>query len=211
MSKNQKALSSFARMRDDEFLTQAKIINRCLTGNEYYESPEPGLAVLMGATDDYEVALAESRKKGNPFDTAIKKQARQKLEEVLFDLAFYVNKIAQGDLPTLLSSGFPVSSTQTTYFSPDIIRGMVLSDGRQPGQLRLDFEKQERVLVYEYRYTYEKDSNGELVWNNEVFKTSSSRGNILAVEEGKRYYVQVRAVNIKGISLWSEAVSLMAR
>lgn len=211
MSKNQRALSGFKRMKDDEILTQAKIINRALSENEYYEEPSPELVNLTSTTEDYETKLADARKKGSPFETALKNQAREKLETVLFDLAFYVNKTADGDLPILLSSGFPVSSVPRTLFSPDVVKGVELSDGRQPGQLRLDFQNQESTLVYEYRFTKEKDASGVLLWDGIIYKTSSSRSNIIPVEEGFRYFVQVRAINTKGIGVWSEAISLMAR
>src|SRR5690625_6255637 len=97
------------------------------------------------------------------------------MERILGELAFYVNKISQGNLPMMLSSGFEVSKYRANVLSPDVVRGLILTDGRNSGQMVLAFDKLENTRLYEYRYTKEKGPDGELVWNGEVYSTTSSR------------------------------------
>lgn len=82
-----------------------------------------------------------------------------------------------------------------------------LSDGRQSTQARLDFAAQRKVLMYEYQYRQE----GETEWG-ERFATSSSRFNIIApLVVATRYEVRVRAVNTQGVGDWSDTASILVR
>lgn len=133
------------------------------------------------------------------------------MESTLKQLAFHVSTVADGSLQMLLSSGFEVSSYPRSADVPGVISGIFLRDGRQSGQMRLDFNRQPMTLLYEYRYAHEQDEEGNHLWG-EPITTSSSRQNILApVTPFKRYFVQVRAINGYGKSDWSEPVSHITR
>lgn len=211
MKRIPKALNGFKRMSDEHFSTLASTIYNAMDSNPYFDAPSPELEDVKTAMDAYDEKLAMARRKGSPYDTAVKNEARQELEKILAELAFYVNKVAEGNLPKLLSSGFQVSSDPRTQHIPVRVEGVKLSDGRQSGQLVLRFEMQENVRLYEYCYAFERDEEREHVWS-EILKTTSSSGNLIAPTiPGKYYYVRVRAINTQGIGEWSEPVSMMAR
>lgn len=211
MNRKPKALSGFKNIKDDEFSTLAKTVLEAMMDNVFFDEPTPELKVLDDAIKDYVEKLAMARRKGNPFDTAIKNESKEKLVVIMTELAFYVNRVSDGNLPVLLSSGFQVSSHFKTIFEPAVVEGVKLMDGRQSGQIRLDFANQSNVRIYEYRYAPDKEGNDDFDWSI-VYKTTSSRGNVLSpLTPGHRYYVQVRAVNTKGVGEWSEPVSMMAR
>jgi len=206
-----RALTGFTRMKDDELVVQTTTIIQAMTGNEYFETPLPALTDVDAALEDFQTKLADARKKGSPFETSLKNYSKEALVEVLKSLAFYVNSIAKGLLHVLLSSGFPVSAVPVGGKVPLTPQLLKLRDGRQSGQIRLDFNKVEEARLYEYRYTSEKNIEGDFVWGD-TFITSSSVSNIIApVEPGKTYYVQVRAINGLGVGDWSDPVSLIAR
>lgn len=127
--------------------------------------------------------------------------------EALQKLGYYVNFIANGHLPTILNSGFPVNAATALITIPSSARQIKLSDRRQMRQVRLDFRKQKQVLVYEYMYR----KNGDGKWSDRLI-TTSSRGNIIApLETAFWYEIKVRAVNTKGAGNWSDTVRWLVR
>ncbi len=94
---------------------------------------------------------------------------------------------------------------------PDVVQHIDLRDGRQSGQMRIDFRAQRNVLLYEYRYTHILDAAGNPVWEEPLTTSSSKRVLLEQLEPLQRYYVQVRAVNTYGKSTWSDPVSFVVR
>lgn len=211
MNIKQQALGGFRRERDEAVLLRGKIVVLAMTDNPYFVRPEPNLATLGAAIDDYEYKLARARRPGSPEDTAAKNDARKVAEKMLKRLAFYVTHTADGNLSQLLSSGFEISSPPKKGETPTSVVGITLRDGRQKGQMRLDFDSNPSAQLYEYQVC-RADANGSSgEWGRRYF-TSSSRLNIIApLISYQRYGVRVRAVNGHGCSDWSEMVTHVVR
>lgn len=204
------ALGGFSHVRDHDLLVRSKTIMLAMSSSVYFPDPQPHPGDMETHLQDFQEKLSICRSRGTPQDTAAKNAARLILVEDLRQLAFYVSKTAHGDLQVLLSSGFELSNIPKTRDIPEQVQGVVLSDGKQTGQMRLDFEKQPKVLLYQYRYAV--DEGGKTSEWSEPFATTASRANILApLHLYVRHYVQVRAVNSAGKSEWSEAVSHVTR
>jgi hypothetical protein len=211
MNNKQFALGGFNRVNGDALLVRAMTVLQAMDNNAAFPDPVPALADVTPLMEDFSDKLKLARRKGSPLDTAVKNLSRKALAAALKELAFYVSAKADGALHALLSSGFELSSYPRGGEVPEIIAGVKLQDGKQSGQMRLDFIKQPSALLYEYRYAHEQDEAG--LWNwAAVLRTSTSRNNILApLVLYKRYYVEVRAINGFGASAWSEAVSHVVR
>lgn len=210
MNIKKRALGGFTETKDDILLVRANTVLQAMTGNHYFVQPNPELSVLQQAIENFQEALSVARRKGSPMDTAAKNNSRKSLTTVLQQLAFYVTQTAAGDLHKLLSSGFETNKYPSAGDVPAAVQGVLLRDGKQSGQMRLDFTAQRKVLLYEYRYT-EVAAAEEEDWS-QVFATTSSKNNIMApLTPYERYYVQVRAINGYGKSAWSEAVSHVIR
>ncbi|WP_390881650.1 fibronectin type III domain-containing protein [Sphingobacterium pedocola] len=120
-----------------------------------------------------------------------------------------MNGIADGHLSTLLSSGFPTNAPAVASTVPFVVDNVKATDGRQSGQMRVDFNAQSKVRMYEY--SYRKVQVPEAPWSDRL-TTSSSRNNIIApLEPGQYYEVRVRAVNTKGAGDWSQTATLLVR
>ncbi len=210
MNNKQFALGGFNHVKDDALLVRAMTVLQAMDNNAYFPDPVPALVDVTPLMEDFGDKLKLARRKGNPHDTAVKNLSRKALAAALKELAFYVSAKADGALHALLSSGFELSSYPRGGEVPDIVDGVKLKDGKQSGQMRLDFNKQSSALLYEYRYAQEQDEAGPGDWT--ILRTSTSRNNILApLALYKRYYVEVRAINGFGASGWSEAVSHVVR
>jgi len=210
MALKQQALSGFKRMTDDRIATAVSTIIQAMTGNEHFPDPVPTLDVVQTALDDYSLKLATAAKRGSPEDTALKNESKAALALLMKQLSVYVTTAAGETLSVLLSSGFPVSSYPTIGKPPLVVEDIKLIDGRQSGQLQLLFSSQRNVLLYEYQYTQEKNALGEPLWGD-IYRTSSSRDNLIQAMPFTRCYVRVRSVNRHGESEWSETVSHIGR
>lgn len=207
MAINFKALIGFTRMKDDELMVTATTIIGAMTDNVHFEEPTPALESVQELLDDFSAKLSAARRRGSPEETALKNESRLPLEAALRQLVYYVNGVAEGHLSTLLSSGFPTNSANGSVQVPLKVDGLKLSDGRQSGQVRLDFDKQRNVLMYEYQYRLQ----GEGEWSERLV-TSSSRANIIApLTVAERHEMRVRAVNTQGTGDWSDSASILVR
>lgn len=212
MKRIRKVRAYYGALSDQSFLVLVQTIHSAMLANSYFELPSPSLEVLKQSMLDFAGKLAIARKRGSPVDTAIKDESRVTLDRIVFNLAFYVNNIAKGDLVILLSSGFSLSSQKNRILLPKIVKGLEMQDGRQKKQMVLRFEPQKNIRLYNYRFTDMKEDTGELLWTGEEFTTTSSKGNVIApVKSGVIYYTCVRAVNSVGAGDWSDPLSWMAR
>jgi hypothetical protein len=206
------ALGGFTQTTDNSLLSKGNTVLQAMNNNAHFPEPNPALEVVEALFQDFQAKLAVAQKKGGPEDTAIKNESRRTLVHALKQLAFYVSSLSEGNLEMLLSSGFDLSGYPQSTVPPSLVTGVTLKDGRQSGQIRLDFDKQTQALLYEYRYAQEAATPEQMIWTDPPLMTTSSRNNILApLVPLTRYYVQVRAVNGLGKSEWSEPVSYIGR
>ena len=209
MTRKAKALIGFSKMKDNELLIATSTVGGAMTDNPHFPTPMPTLADVQLLLDDFSAKLAIARKRGSPEDTAIKDESKVPLAEAMQQLGYYVNSVAKGHLSTVLSSGFPTNATSASAMVPLIVDSVKASDGRQSGQVRLDFAKQDNVRLYEY--VYRKVQTPEEEWSDRL-TTTSSRGNIIApLELGHYYEMKVRAVNTKGAGDWSQTARILVR
>src|SRR5690606_32836012 len=136
-------LGGFRSAKDEELLVRGSTVLQALTDNAHFPDPTPPLTDLETHLQDFQDKLSIARRRGSPQDTAIKNDSRKVLESTLKQLAFHVSMISDGSLQMLLSSGFEVSGYPRAGDVPDAITGIYLRDGRQSGQMRLDFNKQD--------------------------------------------------------------------
>lgn len=204
------AMTGFSKIPDDELATLGLTVITAMTANPNFETPVPALADVQLVVDDFHEKLSATRK-GSPLNTSEKNYSRQTVEGELKKLAFYVNTVADGELHIVLSSGFPARKLRSSLDIPAVPERLHLSDTQQSGQLRLAFDSVKHAWEYEYTYATEVGVNGEPLWGD-VLTTTDSRNNVIApLEAGSICRVRVRSRNGKGLSDWSESISLMAR
>ncbi|SEN42620.1 hypothetical protein SAMN05216436_11612 [bacterium A37T11] len=206
------ALNNFKRMGDALLVTMVKTIIAALTQAViYFATPDPTLADVQAALDDFEAKLSIARRRGNPMETSAKDDSKAVLLELMRRLTFYVNNVANGSLTILLSSGFNLNMQVASGLPPEAPKNLRLREGRQKGQIRLDFDPVPTATAYEYRFTSEVDAENKPLWGERYHTTSSSNNVISPVEAGKLYYVQVRALNTHGASDWSYTLDYIGR
>lgn len=208
MAKKSKVLTYFSTMKDDELLVLTHTIINAMDNNTHFQNPVPALVDIQLLLNEFIDKLKVSRKRGSPEDTALKNESRLPLTADLQRLGNYVNSVSKGQLSVLLSSGFPTNSVASPIVVPTRTENVLLRDGRQSGQVRVDFAAQKDVLLYEYCYRLVGDNTE---WSDR-FSTSSSKANIIApLQIGASYEVKVRGVNRQGPGDWSNTVQILVR
>ncbi len=209
--KYQRAKSSFFRIKDAHLVVQAKAVLHALKDSPVFSSPHPPLAVLKEAIDDYEQKLHKALQ-GGMLQREAKRESKKKLATLLQELAFYVNKVANGDLTLLYSSGLPVFTGRKKGHIPDTPGRPVLKDGAVSGQAVLSFEPVGRDMIYEYRIASSIDTDTQKpLWGEIKYTTRSFKNIIQGYTPGQTISVQVRARNKQGASDWTESVKWMIR
>lgn len=207
----QEALGGSFRYPDEELIVRSKTVLEAMTDNTYFPDPAPSLEDFEESYNNFNNKLSAAKRRGSPQDTAEKDLARQEVSRLYKQLAFYVSQTAQGNLAMLLSSGFEVTRHPTGRAVPSVVRDIRLRDGRQSGQMRLDFEKNREALFYEYEVGIWEADELTPDWG-ERYRTTSSRHNVIApLVPLKRYAVRVKAVNGRGESDWSDIMTHITR
>lgn len=209
--RKKKVILDYAHFNDDELNTLAGRVLACLEGHAAFTQLPVELDVLEAQILDFREKWQIASGGGGALDSAIKNDAKNLLALSLKDIAFYVNKVANGSHSLLLGSGLQLEAERKARQVPAQITGAMLIDGKQKNQMEVKFDPQKSAELYEYEIADSLDEDGNPIWN-ENFQAGSSRNNVYApTTEGVIYYLRVRARNKKGIGDWSDTYVLRAR
>ena len=209
-----KALNeTFSGTRDPEMLRRAVAILEAMGNNtDIFTNPIPALDVLQVAKDNYEAKLAISSKSRGLGDISLKNEAKQVLADVIQQLAFYVNTIAKGHLPTLYASGFRITTSSTKGQAPTTPNWLRSRDGHNSGDVLLDFE---RVgisgVAYEYAYGVTDDLDEKPEWGQPIYTTTSRKNEILGLIPLTVLHIRVRSLSPNGYSDWTPPIKHIVR
>lgn len=201
------------KTKDTEILKRAVTVLRAIANNaDVFTSPMPSLATLQSAKDAYESKLAISSKTRRLQDISLKNEAKAILADTLQKLAFYVNTIADGHLPTLYASGFRITSPRTKGLRPETPAWVQIRDWQLSGSVCIDFEKVAgNRITYEYCFGLTDDLEGIPKWDGIIHTTRTRRNVIDGLVPRTVVHVRVRAINANGMSEWTPAIKQIVR
>lgn len=198
---------------DAEILRRTVAVLEAMTNNgDIFTDPIPSLDALQTAKDDYESTLAISSKTRGLQDISLKNEAKAVLADNLQKLAFYVNTVADGHLPTLYASGFRITSPQMKGLHPSTPDWVKAHDGHLNGSVRIDFGKVDgNNISYEYSFAVTDDLNGTPEWTNSVYTRATKRNRVDGIAPRAVLHVRVRALNANGVSEWTPPIKHIVR
>jgi hypothetical protein len=183
-------------------IARIRLIITKMTGNPYFTSPNPTLAVVATATNNLEAAEIKA-KTGGKEDTANMYDKEEILDQLVKQLSVYVESVANNNPATaetvILSSGFEIKSKGTR----EVLYFTVVPTGN-PGEVRLQIKAGNRV-VYEFQISI--DITNEANWHTFNIGTRSRivKGELAP---NTRYYFRARTLGSTGPSEWSEIRSV---
>ncbi len=201
----------YTNYKDESDATLASLAGKTLTdmtGNANFPDPIPTMEDYGVVVSDYRTKHEAATETGGKFANTAKDLARLELLGQMKRLASYVNFTANGDAHKLVSSGFILIPPPETHKVPKVPLWVRIRRGPQRGQLLMDVEKLKHVWQYEYQVGTQLEEEGPIIWGDEIFTTTKSRGNIIAgLQRVKTYWVRARGMNGHGVGDWSEAKS----
>ena len=206
---NPRVLTSFSKTVDNSLPEVARTVIQGLTGNSAFPNPPVSLAELQTAITEFTDALV-AQAQGGTLATALKKKKREALVTLLRKLAGYVEDNCNGNLTTLLSSGFTAASTSHTRMALDKPRSMRIVNGTS-GQLLVRIKPCANAKCYELRYAVVGADGSIGPWQNGGLATNSRALALNNLTPGTTYMIEVRAIGgTTGYSDWCNASSRMS-
>jgi len=199
------AVTFIGSSKDGDLAAAIAAILAAMTGNPTYPSPTPTLATLTNTGDAFVAAVQAND--GGTAGVVRRNQARQAVEEVLRELAAYVQHASQGNKLRLLSSGFPAQRDRGAAVKQPIGPpvGLKVVRGKASGQLFVRCKRVPSARLYQWRYA---SAAVQGAWT--LADTSSSTSDVIdGLAAGTLYTLQVRAYGKRGASDWSEGVSVI--
>lgn len=188
--RNHKALTSFAKVKDNDLVEKSNYIVAQMKTNINYPTPTPELQVVETAIAAYQSAYKKSRH-GSKEDTAFKNEKRKELQICLSGLGNYVNAAAQGNLVKLESSGFAISKDPEPrgYLPAPSFLNVV--EGDNPGEVYTEIYPVPKATGYVMLYSTLPAPEDNDEWRMKTF--SMSKNYIVGLKSGARYAFKAAA------------------
>ena len=190
----------------------ALLINNCnsilvtLAANAtVYPTPAPTLAAVQTALDAFQAAGAKALDGGRAA-TAAKNALRETLADLLRQLAAYVSVACNGDMTTLLLSGFPVQKAARIPIGVlPAPQSTTLTNGARSSELNGSVSPVFGASIYNWQLT-PNTPGGAVI----TAQSTAASFTFSGLTPGVIYTVTVNAVGAAGPSNWSNPASQMA-
>jgi hypothetical protein len=189
---------------DAELIVDSGHVYTSMSGNAAYPTPLPTLANLFAARAAFIAAVDAAR--GNRIGIAARREQRQILASALRTLAHYVQVASVGNLPVLLSSGFPAQRSRTAPVgelpAPENLR---LTRGKVSGQAIARCRAMTHAKAYQWRIAATATPTA---WGP-VITTFAASNVFNGLAPLTSYIAEVCVVGKAGPSDWSEGATVV--
>lgn len=168
-----------------------------------FPTPDVPLDDLQTALDDFQLKIVAASG-GGPVQTAEMHKARQKVEGMLHLNGLYVDRIAQGDITIMLSSGYHVSKDPVRGPKPEFWVEM----GPRPGEVLLGCKALRQAGAYIWMMNPEDDPADEANWKNVGYSTQA-KGCITDLDSGTRIWFRYCAITRYGLTPPSDPIRIL--
>jgi hypothetical protein len=185
------------------FMNNSSVVVLSLTNNaDIYKTPSPTLPVVQAALDELSADQAATADGGHSA-TVKRDNSRLVLANLMRQLASYVSVACNGDLHSLILSGFPPQkTTRTPVGILPAPQGLVLKQGALSGTLIV---KANPVFgASTYNWTCTANTPGAVPITSQ---TTAASCTFSGLTPGMAYTIAVNAVGAAGPSNWSNPAS----
>jgi len=184
-------------------IAKGRRIVEAMTNNESFPNPSPPMTEVSAAVDDLEKAFAavQAAKSEVATRVGVQDNAHTKLDQILTQLAGYVESVAGKDETLIISAGMETRSSPSSPSVPSPPQGLSASAGDHEGQIELWWKAVPNARSYKIEAS--NDPATPTSWTHTAIVASASK-TISDLTSGKRYWFRVAAVGAGGQSGWSE-------
>jgi hypothetical protein len=186
-----------------------QIVTR-MTGNATFATPSPALPTITTAANELKTAsddVQEVRQLAKE-KTSIQNQKEDVLDQLLTQLAGYVESVAGDDEQLILSAGMDVRTPGVVSTSPPAPpQGVIATSGDHDGEIDLSWDPVTAAKSYVI-----EQSTDPAAANSWTHSGVSARSSFTAqrLNSGTRYWLRVAAINNNGQSGWSDSAMKIA-
>lgn len=184
-------------------IAKGRRIVAAMTNNTNFPTPTPAMADVTAAVDDLEKAFASVQTAKSEVATRVGVQdnAHAKFDQVLTQLAGYVESVAGKDGTLITSAGMEMKSSPSSPTIPSPPQALNATAGDHEGHIELSWKAVPNARSYTIEAS--NDPATPTGWTQVAIATSASK-TINNLTSGKRYWFRVAAVGAGGQSGWSE-------
>ena len=180
-----------------------------MTNNPNFSNPHPGLSDVTAALASLEqnYASVQAAKADVKAKTTTLDDAADKVDQIMIQLAAYVESIAGTDEKIITSAGLTTKASRSTpsFLSPP--QGLSATVGDHEGVIELSWKKVANARSYTIQVSPDPPTSES--WTQAAIATASAR-TIENLASGKRFWFRVAAIGALGQSGWSEPATKIA-
>jgi predicted phage tail protein len=190
-------------------IAKTRQIVTAMTDNKNFANPTPALTDVTAAAGALEDAAAQVQSARAEVSTRVAAQdnAESKLDQVLTQLAGYVESIAGKDDTLITSVGMEIKSSASTPTLPTVPQSLTATAGDHDGELHLSWKSVPNAKSYVIESS--TDPATTTSWEHVGIATSATK-TINSLKSGTRFWFRVAAVGAGGQSGWSEHATKVA-
>ena len=196
-----KVLLDFVLFAVTDKITFFRSVISQLTANPTYPSPEPTLAELKVAVDNFELAILAA-KEGGPTAKSAMRDAEKTATSLFRNEAYYVDKEAKGDETKILSSGFHPSKQPVASVKPDI----VIVNGFHSGDISIKVKAILYAVAYIWQYRLYNPGAIEGEWISLPI-TTYARTSLTGLIPGSVYEFRFATISNAGTSEFGQSIT----
>ena len=191
-------------------LATAQQVVTSLTANASFPTPSPTLASITGAITDLGTAeaAAQAARQTAKETTSIRNQKEDTLDQLLTQLAAYVESVAGSNEQLILSAGMdmraPAVSTTDPPTQPQFLTPTA---GDRDGEIDLSWDPVSGAKSYVIEKSLDPATGTS--WSHAGVSTRSSY-TAAGLTSGTRYWFRVAGINNNGQSGWSDPAMKIA-
>lgn len=184
-------------------IAKGQQIVTAMTNNSSFPTPNPPLPEMTSALDGLAQAFAAVQSARSDVTTKVASQdnAESKVDQMLTQLASYVESVAGKDDALITSIGIETKASRSAPTLPSVPQALTAIAGDHDGEINLGWKAVPNARSYAIEAT--QDPATASSWIHIGIATSASRV-IPNLTSGKRYWFRVAAVGAVGQSGWSE-------
>ena len=200
MNKNLKVVLNMSKLTVPQKITQSRFVVDSISNNSaLFPSPIPTLPSVVDAINALENAWNDAAD-GGKHKTAMMHEKETDLMKIMFDVAHYVERVANGDSEVVVASGLYVKKQGQTHFAD-----FTVEHTEHPGEVYLRVKPQYKTV---YRWEYSKDTLGSHPWVAGV-TTITASANIQDLEEATKYWFRVVFIGKGGETIQYNPICLI--
>src|SRR6185369_5328672 len=184
-------------------IAKGRQIVTAMTNNTNFPNPSPPLTEITASLDELTQAFALVQSAKSEVSTRVVTQdnSEARLDQLLTQLAGYVESVAGRDDTLITSVGMETKATPSAATVPSVPQALAANAGEHEGEINLLWKAVPKARSYIIEFSLDPATASS--WTHVGIATSASKV-VTNLTSGKRYWFRVAAVGAGGQSGWSE-------